>query len=162
VIPLHLPPLRERGDDIVMLAHYFVHKLARKMSRPVKRLSVEAVEALRAYSWPGNVRELEHAIEHAFVLSRGDELGPRDLPIATAQSRPPAPIAPAHVAGAPIAASDALDLPYMEAKRRAVAAFDQAYIDALMQRCAGNASEAARQAGLDRSNFRRLLRKAKP
>jgi len=58
VIPITLPPLRERGDDILLLTHHVLRKLARKMNRPVKRVSPEAVEALRAYSWPGNVREL--------------------------------------------------------------------------------------------------------
>jgi DNA-binding NtrC family response regulator len=157
VIPLHLPPLRERGDDILMLAHHFVRKFARRMSRPVKKLSAEAIELLRVYAWPGNVRELEHAIEHAFVLSRGDDLGARDLPIAATNA--PAGAAPAlsHAA----LGGDVLDLPFNEAKRRTVATFEESYARALMRRTGGNTAEAARQAGLDRSNFRRLLRKAK-
>ncbi len=158
VIPVSLPPLRERGDDILILAHHFVQKFARRMSRPLKRLSADSVEVLLAYEWPGNVRELEHAIEHAFVLSHGDELVPRDLPVATTSSTQRA--APA--SGRPPLVSDLLDLPFTDAKQRAITSFEEAYIQGIMRRCGGNTSEAARQAGLDRSNFRRLLRKAKP
>ena len=158
VIPLGLPPLRERGDDIVMLAHHCVQKLARRMGRPARRLSIDAIEALRAYAWPGNVRELEHAIEHAFVLSHGDELTSADLPASVVAPR----LGPTHDAP-PSAqpASELLDLPFAEAKRRAVVAFEDAYVNALLLRSGGNTSEAARQAGLDRSNFRRLIRKPK-
>jgi two-component system response regulator HydG len=154
VIPITLPPLRERGEDVLVLAAHFLQKLARKMDRPVKRLAPDAVAALRAHTWPGNVRELEHALEHAFVLSRGEEIGPRDLPFTT-----PAPSVPAPRPASNGAAADYLDLPFVEAKRRAVDAFEEAYLRELMRRCGGNAAEAAREAGLDRSNFRRLLRK---
>jgi DNA-binding NtrC family response regulator len=157
VIPLSLPPLRERGDDILLLTHHFIQKFAHKMSRRVKRVSVEAADVLRAYAWPGNVRELEHAIEHAFVLSQSDELTARDLPIARASAPPPRPASEAPRGSL---ASELLDLPFAEAKRRAVAAFETAYVQGIMRRTGGSMSEAARQAGLDRSNFRRLLRKA--
>jgi len=158
VIPLHLPPLRERGDDVVLLAHHFVQKLARRMGRPVKRLSKDAVEALGRYPWPGNVRELEHAIEHAFVLSGGEELTPGDLP-STLVAAAPASSTPAP-SNQPLA-SELRELPFAEAKRRAVAAFEEAYLRELVSRCGGNTAEAARQSGLDRSNFRRLLHKAR-
>ncbi len=154
VIPVTLPPLRDRGDDVLLLAAHFLQKLARKMARPAKRLQPAAVVALRAHGWPGNVRELEHALEHAFVLSRGEEIGPRDFPFFAG--------APSTPAARPISSGPAasyLDLPFIEAKRRAVDAFEEAYLRELMQRCGGNAAEAAREAGLDRSNFRRLLRK---
>jgi len=157
VIPLHLPPLRERGDDIILLAYHFVEKLARRMSRPVKRLSPQIIEALRAYTWPGNVRELEHAIEHAFVLSAGEELTPADLPSTAAAALPSLPAAPSD---RPLPA-ELHDLPFAEAKRRSVAAFEAAYLRELLARCGGNTAEAARQSGLDRSNFRRLLHKAR-
>jgi transcriptional regulator with GAF, ATPase, and Fis domain len=158
VIPLSLPPLRERGDDVLLLAHHFIQKFARKMNRPLKRLSVEAMSALRSYPWPGNVRELEHAIEHAFVLSRNDELVARDFPVA--DSAPSAqPDAAARSSAAP--SSDMLDLTYAEAKRRVLDEFEDAYVTGLIRRCGGNTSEAARQAGLDRSNFRSLQRKGR-
>ena len=164
VIPITLPPLRERGDDVLVLAAHFAQKLARKMGRPAKPLGPEAVAALRAHTWPGNVRELEHAMEHAFVLSKGETIGPRDLPFAAHVATPLAQAAGTVAAPATSKApgSELLDLPFPEAKRRVIDAFEDAYLGALMQRCGGNAAEAAREAGLDRSNFRRLLRKRTP
>src|ERR1019366_9145950 len=124
----------------------------------VKPLSKGAIEALRAYAWPGNVRELEHAIEHAFVLSGSEELMAGDLPsTAAAPALPSTPVAPPSRPLAP----ELHDLPFAEAKRRSVAGFEAAYVRELIGRCGGNTAEAARQSGLDRSNFRRLLRKAK-
>jgi DNA-binding NtrC family response regulator len=174
VIAISLPPLRERADDIVLLAQHFVHKFSARMQRPVKRFSAEAVRALREYGWPGNVRELEHAIERAVVLAPSDVIGPSDLPFArpgepwgTPSSPPPSPSwrptppprVPADVGGAPIA--ELAGMPYAEAKKRMMAFFDEAYTNEILRRTGGNMSEAARQAGLDRSNFRRIVRRNK-
>ena len=76
-IAITLPPLRERREDVALLAHHFVET---KASYGVKRLSASAVAALEAYAWPGNVRELLHAVERAVILSKGDEIQPADLP----------------------------------------------------------------------------------
>jgi DNA-binding NtrC family response regulator len=227
VIALHLPPLRQRGDDVAVLAYHFVQKYARRMMREVKKITPEALEGLRNYSWPGNIRELEHAIEHAVVLAQGDAITLRDLPfgredpneawaldvptnvrsislpaeVPTSMRSPQPPYdddeddddetaaalfssAPSSVAlssgsaspsspGFPSShapgsllpageiAADLLELPYGEAKRRALESFDRAYVSELLKRSGGNLSEAARKAGLDRSNFRRIVRKAK-
>ena len=80
------PPLRDRGDDVLLLANYFLQKFGRSMQREPKRLSPDAARALCAYDWPGNVRELEHAIEHAVVLSGEDVIGAADLPFARPHS----------------------------------------------------------------------------
>ena len=79
VIAMELPPLRERGDDVLLLANHYLQKFARSMQRDPKRLSSEAVRALRDYDWPGNVRELEHAIEHAMVMSKMDVFAAWDV-----------------------------------------------------------------------------------
>ncbi|MGH7283909.1 MAG: sigma-54-dependent transcriptional regulator [Polyangiaceae bacterium] len=163
VIPIRIPPLRERDDDVALLAQHALHKLALRMERPPKRLSPRALATIRAYPWPGNVRELEHAIEHAFVLARSEEIVESDLPIAATHAPPP-PAAHSNVAAALLQADPAAafaDLPYAEAKRRAMLAFDESYVKATMERAQGNVSSAARIAGLDRSNFRRLIKKSK-
>src|SRR5262249_13133295 len=80
VIAIRLPPLRERGDDILILAHHFIQKHAQLAGRPATRLGHEAALSIQRYAWPGNVRELEHAIEHAVVLSPTDTIDSSALP----------------------------------------------------------------------------------
>jgi DNA-binding NtrC family response regulator len=165
VIAIHLPRLHERDDDVAVLAAHFVRKLALRMGRAQKRLSDDALGALRAYDWPGNVRELEHAIEHAFVLSRGDVIEARDLPIAKQASTFPSEQVDIHGdikgASSPPWNREAYALPYPDAKKKVLADFDVAYVREALRRSQGNVSEAARLSGLDRSNFRRVLRRLK-
>jgi two-component system response regulator HydG len=164
VIAIGLPPLRERRDDIPLLAQHFLRKFARQTGKEIRRLTPEALEALTSYGWPGNVRQLENAIERAVVLASGGEITLADLPDAISGG----PRSSTQLAGRPIADVDTaieivarslLDVPYAEAKRRIVRDFDRAYAQGLLERSKGNVSEAARLAGLDRSNFRRVLRK---
>ena len=81
VFSLDLPPLRERREDIPILAHHFVEAFARAMGKPVKDISPAAETLLLNYKWPGNVRELENAIERAMVISKDPEILPGDLPL---------------------------------------------------------------------------------
>jgi len=80
VIPINIPPLRERGEDIIKLAEYFIEKFSRRTGKPVIKLSERAENALLAYHWPGNVRELENAIERALVVSDSVMIELEDLP----------------------------------------------------------------------------------
>ena len=168
VIAIRLPPLRERGDDVLLLAEHFLGKLARRLQREPKSLGEDARQAMREYEWPGNVRELEHALEHACVLARGSSIRAADLPFSTPRQRAPArsealaptPAVPGSLADIGLSVPPSiLDMPYAEAKRRAQTLFDDTYFTAIMKRTGGNLSEAARLAGLDRSNFRRMTRK---
>jgi DNA-binding NtrC family response regulator len=88
VIPLILPPLRERSEDIPRLAEFFVRKHSLELKRPGMQLSPEALESLQHYDWPGNVRELENAIERAVVLSGGEVIQPEDLALPAPESPP--------------------------------------------------------------------------
>ncbi len=179
VIPIHVPPLREREDDVVLLTHHVLQKLARRMGRAPKRMSADAIRALKGYSWPGNVRELEHAVEHAFVLAQGETIELGDLPPLAQGPLEPSyreMSEPASVRGGELAhqdagrlsppssqgpTSDLFALPYAEAKRRAMEAFDDGYVREVLERAGGNLSAAARHAGLDRSNFRRIVKRRK-
>jgi Nif-specific regulatory protein len=80
VFPLFLPPLRERGSDIILLADHFVLKYTRDMGKPIKKISPAVSDILLAYHWPGNVRELENCIERAILLTPGDTIEPAHLP----------------------------------------------------------------------------------
>ena len=80
VVPIHLPPLRERKHDIILLAEHFLEHFCRKKDRPHLRINPEANDLLRNYSWPGNVRELENFMERMSILCEGQEIRPDDLP----------------------------------------------------------------------------------
>jgi DNA-binding NtrC family response regulator len=90
IVAIHLPPLRERKEDIPLLVAHFLERFHQKHNRVVKRLSRAAMNKLLSHDWPGNVRELENALEQAVVLSRGDVIEPQDLGIAH-----PEPVSPA-------------------------------------------------------------------
>ena len=98
---LHLPPLRERGDDVLLLAEHFVHELEARMGKSVPSTSEEARRALLSYTWPGNIRELQNAIERALILSDGGLLPSSQLGLDFARTTPP-PTSPL-ADGAPVA-----------------------------------------------------------
>jgi two-component system response regulator HydG len=150
VVVLQVPPLRERLDDLPILAAHF---LAKHGGGKPPSLTPEALDAMNGYAWPGNVRELENAIMHAIALHHSDVILPDSLPAAITNRV-------SAVSGAmPISRDDGELEPLTEAKRRATAAFEKRYLVAAMEKAKGSVSEAARLAGLDRTNFRRLLQR---
>jgi two-component system response regulator HydG len=156
VVVLSVPPLRDRLDDLPVLAAHFLRKHDRTTA---VSLSSDAFDAMLSYAWPGNVRELETAIMHAVALHQGGVIVPASLPGAiVARSNGRAAVAVAAPAlGLP---DDDEQLPPLtEAKRRAGAVFEKTYLTMAMVRAKGSISEAARLAGLDRTNFRRLLQR---
>ena len=164
VIAIDLPALRDRRDDVPLLAQHFLRKFTQRAGKNIARISIEAIEALTAYEWPGNIRQLENAMERAVVLANSDEITKAELPDAvTGGLRAPARLVTVNTVTLESALDSLVqglaDLPYPEAKRRIVRDFDRAYGAALLSRAQGNVSEAARKAGLDRSNFRRVLRR---
>lgn len=92
VIPLRIPPLRDRAEDIPLLCQHFVQRICRDMSRPAVEITPEALKLLKVYRWPGNIRELENVLERAIVLCDGDRVTPRDLPFTEPESHPAVPI----------------------------------------------------------------------
>jgi two-component system response regulator HydG len=154
VVVLNVPPLRDRLEDLPILAAHFLRKHAGVM--PMS-LSPDALDVMTSYSWPGNVRELENAVMHAIALHQGDVILPESLP-ATIMARGNGRL----TATIPVTGADGSDdqlPPLTEAKRRASAVFEKNYLTLAMERAKGSISEAARLAGLDRTNFRRLLQR---
>ncbi len=148
VIAIHLPPLRERPDDIAPLAHHFVRKYAPKVGKRLDGIAAEAMKLLTIHRWPGNVRELENAMERAVVLARGPEIVAGDLPPGLGAGHRGSDVDPASLSHLPLA----------EAKKLATGAFERRYLANLLRRTLGNITRAAKAAGVDRSNFRRLLK----
>jgi two-component system, NtrC family, response regulator HydG len=155
VINIPLPSLRERVEDIPLLAHHFLRRYAERLSKKVRALSPEAIELLCGYRFPGNVRELENAVERAVVLSGSEIITPADLPPAVTGRTAPL------VREAPATGEETawLTLSYAAAKEQSLRRFEKSYVEALMRACDNNISAAARKAGMDRSNFKRVLRK---
>jgi DNA-binding NtrC family response regulator len=86
VFTIHIPPLRERREDIPILAHFFLHKFSTSMNKPIKKIDCDAMDFLVNYDWPGNVRELENAIERAVVIGKTDNLKVENLPFSIASN----------------------------------------------------------------------------
>jgi two-component system response regulator HydG len=134
VVPIRLPPLRERREDIPMLVEHLVKKHALRLSRPPLLPDEEAMRALLDHSWPGNVRELEHAIERALLLARGGTLGVADFP--------------------PEIAARAAEAAEGQGRYRAARdAWERKYCEDLLREAGGNVSKAAELAGLHRSTL---------
>ena len=141
VVALELPPLRDRGDDIVLLAEHFLTSFCRTAGRRVPTLMAEAKKRLRAYAWPGNIRELRNLMERLAYLSTAEKIDAEELePILAPGSRRAA------------AVPDNLEL--ADATQR----FQQEYIHRAIQRSGQNMSEAAERLGLHRSNLYRKMR----
>ncbi|HQR31485.1 MAG TPA: sigma 54-interacting transcriptional regulator [Blastocatellia bacterium] len=141
VVSLKLPPLRERREDIPLLASYFATKYANKCKRQVRGIAPEARALLTAYDWPGNVRELENAIERAVVLGSTDLIRPEDLPEAILETEPDATSANVSMAN------------YHEAIKETK---KQLILKAMAQ-ADGNVTEAARLLGVQANYLHRLM-----
>lgn len=151
VIGLQLPPLNERSEDISLLAYHFLKKHSARLTKKVDKFSVDVLQILQNYEWVGNVRELENVVERACVLVHGETVHAKDLP--------------AHVLGQSFYLSDETgtkDLtqyPYQEAKDKALASFNRSYISSLLRQTFGNISIASEKAGMDRSNFKKIVKR---
>jgi DNA-binding NtrC family response regulator len=150
VIGIHLPPLRERKEDIPLLAYHFLEKCNQKMKRNVKEISIDAMQALQNYSWVGNVRELENIIERCVVLITGNIIKAADLPASI--------LTKSFYLGEHEEA-DWVRFTYREAKMRAISLFNKSYIRNLLKETGGNISLASNKAGLDRSNLKKIIKK---
>ncbi|MDT9000166.1 sigma-54 dependent transcriptional regulator [Paucibacter sp. APW11] len=144
IVEIHVPPLRERGDDVLFLARHFLAWHAQRYRRPVPELSAEAEGLLMRHRWPGNVRELRHAMEQALLMAQGAPLTQRELAFlafdglampATAAAEPPVGAAPADE-----------DLNLERSERR--------LIMTALQRCGDNVTQAAKLLGISRDTLR--------
>ena len=142
VMSIKIPPLRERGEDIMLLAGHFLSRIAGERGRPGLSLTDPAKLALKEYRWPGNVRELQNVIERAVLLCDGNEIGAADLALS--------PSAVSRDAGTTWSA-----LSWRDARE----SFEKTYISAALAECGGNISKTAEKIGLDRTNLQDKIKK---
>jgi two-component system response regulator HydG len=135
VFSINIPPLRDRKEDVPLLAAHFLEKLARQMNRPLQRLAPETLDLLMRYDWPGNVRELENAMERALLMRREGDLKPEDFPF---QLHPSAPL---------IASGQRLE------------DVEKAHIERVLAEARWNLSKAARILDIDRTTLYNKIRK---
>jgi two-component system, NtrC family, response regulator AtoC len=135
VVPVHVPPLRERREDIGSLVQYFVRKIARECGRDVRGVSAGALEVLTRYDWPGNVRELENVLHRAVVLARGPVIQLQDVPLDVAMPETGSRVG--EDTGPPL--------------REALEQFERQYILRVLEGVGWNVSHAARRLGVHRN-----------
>ena len=143
VFPLHLPPLRERPEDIAMLVHHFVQKYRARLGKVIDGVTPGALARLSAYEYPGNVRELENKIHQAMVIANGPMIEESEVSLPRG-------------ATAPIMRIDTAR-PFRDVKQEAIDAFERSYLTELLRIHRGNLAQAARAAGMDRKNLWALV-----
>ncbi len=142
VFPMHLPPLRERPEDIPLLVHHFIGKYRSRLGKPIDGIAPDALQRFSAYDFPGNVRELENKIHQAMVVAAGPLIGEADVALP---------------AGRASTARPDITRPFRSLKQEAIDAFEKAYLTELLRVHRGNLAQAARAAGMDRKNLWALV-----
>ena len=148
VLPIRLPPLRERKEDIPLLAMHFLERHARNYHRDLTGFEPDALHALTLYAWPGNVRELENAVERSAAAASAQQIAYRDLP-PEVQARPEGKL-PMEMLS---------NLPYKDAVEAARERVSHDYLVAVMREFNGNVTRAAERAAMERESLHRLLRR---
>jgi DNA-binding NtrC family response regulator len=150
VVSVHVPPLRERGNDILLLARYFLARFKSTDKAGLEGFAPEVIEALRAYAWPGNIRELQNAVEHSCALSDGNLIVMKDLPDYLTSLDPGV---------TSVRSAGFTGRTYREARNTWLSDFESTYAEELLRRNGGNISRAARAAAVDRKTFRKFLKR---
>ncbi|NLF40473.1 sigma-54-dependent Fis family transcriptional regulator [bacterium] len=152
VVPIHLPALRERRDEIPLLAEHFLRRFAVKNKKPMRRISAEALRIMVNYNWPGNVRELENAVERAVILGLGDSITPDVLPAHIRGDASRSPFSTTPDQPTPVAADTGEPLTLLEQAERDL-------IIQAMIACGGNRTKAAEQLGMSRRSLYTKLKR---
>jgi len=139
VLPLYIPPLRQRTEDIVALANFFLKKFNRETKKQIRGFSDQAMETLLSYTWPGNVRELENTIERAVVIAKDEFITPQDLLL-------------------PLENRDSLEHYSGKPFKEALLAFKKSFITHALQRHNWNQTEVSKVLGIQRTYLSKLIR----
>jgi len=148
VVNIHIPPLRERREDISLLAEYFLRNQLKSSTKDIGGFHHLVLQHFELYDWPGNVRELENVIEHAVAVSRGDEITLADLPTNITQDE-----------SNYLISEQMNDLSLIELKNRTYDEVEKAYLLKYLKENNGNVTKIAEKAQMTRRNLHRLLNK---
>ena len=166
VVRIHLPPLRDRRDDIPLLVNYFLEKIAREQSRRPKSIATAAGKSLEKYHWPGNVRELENAMRRAHVLAKSDAILPGDLPPEISGALDSASLPPAAITAGDAATTDAAALARQlfqwarrDPKLKIIPAVERELVIQALKETANNQVHAAKMLGITRATLRKRIEK---
>ena len=166
VVAIHLPPLRERGEDVLLLAEAFMQRFSLEFRKNFQRVTSDAASLLLAYAWPGNVRELKNLIERVVLLEEGPDLDVRHLPPEfrrpSRRSRGVEPAGGAGARGLPQAAVEHCLANVTAGEIPSLRDIEDAYIVRVLAACDGNRSEAARRLRLSRQGLLDRLRRMNP
>ncbi|MBM4330562.1 MAG: sigma-54-dependent Fis family transcriptional regulator [Deltaproteobacteria bacterium] len=152
IVPIHLPPLRERAEDIPLLAQHFLQKYRQEMGRALKKISPAAAEMLMRYSWPGNVRELENIMERVIIMTDEELIQPRHLPLSLQES-------PEGISlNIPKTSEELKDLK-KHLRDKSVEEAERLFVLGALTRNDWNVTRSAKEVGMLRPNFQALMRK---
>jgi DNA-binding NtrC family response regulator len=147
VLPIHLPPLRERREDIPLIANHLLEKHLRKLNKSNKKISTDLLEIFMGRVWEGNVREMENLIMQGILFSPGTRIRPRDVGLENSSGT------------TCLVDSTFQDLPFKKAKEQALQQFTTHYIHNLLTKSQGNVTLAARFCGLERQALQQVMRR---
>ncbi len=143
VVPFHIPPLRERAEDIPLLIEHFVEKYSSEYNKPIKEISEETMIALCSYHWPGNIRELENKIQQLVVMSESPEISVKDIQLYTDEIT------------SPESESESFDV----ARKKTNDIFERSYLTKILTETKGNMVQASKRAGKSRTALWNILKK---
>ncbi len=147
IFPIHLPPLRERKEDIPVLSYYFIKKYSKELDKRVSHISAEAMKELLLHDWPGNIRELENVIHRAVILSRNETIGPEEIVIFRENNA----VVPRN--------SSELKKIKRRLKAQSIEEIERAFLLEALNRNNWNISRAADDVGMQRTNFHSMMKK---
>jgi DNA-binding NtrC family response regulator len=145
VARIHLPPLRERVEDVPLLAEHFLRSFCEKTGRTLRGIGRDAMNMMMDYDWPGNVRELANAIERAAVMAKDDHIAAIELPLRPERSRPGEPD------------SLIIDQPFKDGRQHAIVRYEKTYLVQCLRHYRGNVGQSAQHCGIDTKTFYRKM-----
>ena len=157
VVPIHLPPLRKRKEDIFPLVEYFIQIFNKRIGKNITEVSNESLKTLIDYDWPGNIRELKNVMEHSVIICKGNVIQADDLPIENISAITKMRFQPDKIQNRTSKSNKFPD--FRRAKKDLIERFEKEFLKSLLEKNHWNISQSAREIKMQRSSLQRLIRK---